>query len=357
MKYLYKIYSNYDGFTPGRIPERIVEGRLLKVGWEHYIDVVNVGEEVWVYFFGTHRFENGVYVKGIVSRIDARNRNVWIRIREYSTSEPLTDAATSQRVAEAVARRNVQVFLLPTEWAVEPDCTVNDSADSCRKRQCESCPAWQALPKIGNDDCRWPARLSGKFARFSPGLWVIPPRCYWRHAELSQPVHRSSELFYRFKTGESSLAFPLALAMYEVLKEQRALEFDCVVPIPLSPDKVERGEINRTRLLARELSALLGVKVADVLSLSGPISKRRLLSAGLTQAQFESRYYQLLRVAPDVRKYARILVLDDVCTQGSTLDCALRRIREAHPACELTATTAGQMILKSVVADQRLILA
>jgi len=357
VKYLYKIYSNYDGFTPASIPERMAEGRLLELGWEHYIDVVNVGEEVWVYFFGRHRFENGVYVKGIVNKIDATNRLVRIRIREYSTAQPLTDAVTSQRVANAVARRNVQVFLLPTEWAVEPECSVNGSADSCKQRQCEACPSWQGLPKIGDDDCGWPARLSRRYERFSPGLWVIPPRCYWRLAELSEPIRRSSELFYRFKTGESALAFPLALAMYEVLKEQKALDFDCVIPIPLSPDKQERREINRTKILARELAALLGIKVADQLSLSAPISKRQLLSAGWTQTQFEYRYYQLLKVDLEVRKYSRILVLDDVCTNGSTLDCALRRIREVHPECELTATTAGQMIVKNVIRDEQVILA
>ena len=101
---------------------------------------------------------------------------------------------------------------------------------------------------------------------------------------------------------------------------------------------------------------ILGVRVADVLSLSGPISKRRLLSAGLTQSNFEYRYYQLLQVQPEVTRFARILVLDDVCTQGSTLDCALRKIREVHPNGTFTATTAGQMILKGVVGDRRTIL-
>jgi len=351
VKYLYKIYSNYDGFTPARIPERTDERKLLRLGWERYIDAVHLGEEVWIYFFGPHRFENGVYVKGIVSRIDAANRFVWVRIREHSTEHPLTDAATSLRVAAAVVRRNVQVFLLPTEWAVEPECTVDANADSCRNRQCEGCPTWQALPKIADDDCGWPTRLSRRFEAFAPALWVIPARCYWRARDLTESVRRGSELFYRFKTGEGSLAFPLALAIYEVLKEQERLEFDCVVPIPLSPDKEQAGEINRTRLLARELATLLGVRVADVLSLSGPISKRRFLSAGLTQSNFEYRYYHLLQVQPEVTKFARILVLDDVCTQGSTLDCALRKIRELHPNATLTAATAGQMILKGVVAD------
>jgi predicted amidophosphoribosyltransferase len=145
--------------------------------------------------------------------------------------------------------------------------------------------------------------------------------------------------------------------MYEALKQQQALAVDCVVPIPLSPDKHSRGQINRTRILAQQLASLLGVAIADVLSLRGPISKRQFLSAGLSRRQFENRYHQLLQVDNSIRQYPRILLLDDVCTQGSTLDCALRKIRETHPHSKLTATTAGQMILKSVVSDEDLILA
>ncbi len=143
--------------------------------------------------------------------------------------------------------------------------------------------------------------------------------------------------------------------MHEALRQQQALHFDCIVPIPLSPDKQETGQINRTGILAGELAALLGVTVADVLSLSGPISKRQFLSARRTQTHFEYRYHQLLQVDAAIRKYNRILLVDDVCTQGSTLNSALRRIREAHPDSELSATTAGQMLLKSVVTDEHLI--
>lgn len=144
--------------------------------------------------------------------------------------------------------------------------------------------------------------------------------------------------------------------MNEVLRQHRTLHFDCIVPIPLSPDKQERGQLNRTRILAQALAALLRVTVADVLSLSGPISKRQFLSAGLTQSQFEQQYRQLLHVDAGIRRYPRILLLDDVCTEGSTLNSALQRIRETHPHSQLSATTAGQMILKSVVTNERLIL-
>jgi predicted amidophosphoribosyltransferase len=143
--------------------------------------------------------------------------------------------------------------------------------------------------------------------------------------------------------------------MYEVLTQQVS-DFDCIVPVPLSPDKQKKGQPNRTRILAQALGALLRITVADVLSLSGAISKRQFLSAALTQAQFEHQYRQLLNVDTSIRRYPRILLLDDVCTEGSTLNSALQRIRETHPQSQLSATTAGQMILKSVVKDERLIL-
>jgi len=189
-----------------------------------------------------------------------------------------------------------------------------------------------------------------------PGVWVIPTRCYWRQAEISEHIRRGSELFYRFKTGQTSLAFALALAMFAALKEQQTFRFDCIVPIPLSPDKKATGQVDRTRILAHELAALLRVPVAHVLSLKRPISKRQYLSAGRSLAHFERRYHQLLTVDEAITNYQRILLLDDVCTQGSTLNCALRKIREAHPNSQLTATTAGEMLLKSVVRDEHLIL-
>jgi Predicted amidophosphoribosyltransferases len=144
--------------------------------------------------------------------------------------------------------------------------------------------------------------------------------------------------------------------MYQALNQQQVLTFDCVVPIPLSPEKQNKDQINRTRILAGELAALLGVPVANVLSLSGPISKRQFLSAKRTQAYFEHRYHHLLHVDPRITQYHRILLVDDVCTQGSTLNCVLRRITEAHAESELSATTAGQMLLKSVVPHEHLIL-
>ena len=37
MKFLYKVWSNYDGFTPAEIPARQLPGGLLRLGWARYI--------------------------------------------------------------------------------------------------------------------------------------------------------------------------------------------------------------------------------------------------------------------------------------------------------------------------------
>jgi predicted amidophosphoribosyltransferase len=139
--------------------------------------------------------------------------------------------------------------------------------------------------------------------------------------------------------------------MYEALRKRDELDFDCIVPIPLSPKKEEAGEIHRTRLLATELSKLLGTRVVECLSLSRPISKRALLSLGFTGAEIEDKYFDALEVSDKIKNYDRILLVDDVCTRGRTIRSAVRKIRSAHTDAEIAAACAGQMIVKEAVAE------
>jgi predicted amidophosphoribosyltransferase len=185
---------------------------------------------------------------------------------------------------------------------------------------------------------------------------VIPSRCYLR-AGLRRGVRHTSELFYRFKLGEEALAYPLALGVFEALRRRGLVEFDAVIPIPLSPDKIRRGELHRTRSLATELAQLLGTRMHDVLELTAPFSKKAALASGIGVHEFEREYYDRLRLQPAARLPNRVLLLDDVATRGSTLRVARRRLLEANPHCQIVAATAGQMILKEVVRDDhRLVL-
>jgi hypothetical protein len=57
VKFLFKINSGFDGFRPARIPDRLEPGGLLPLGWDRYIDAVDDGSEVWVYFRGPRHAE------------------------------------------------------------------------------------------------------------------------------------------------------------------------------------------------------------------------------------------------------------------------------------------------------------
>jgi hypothetical protein len=348
LRFLYKIHSDFDGFTPKRIPLRLQSENLLPLVWKKYLDVVEKGAEVWVYFHGSHAFVNGVYARGIVHSIDRQEQIVMLRVREYTTLEPLTDPQTSAQVATAVAQWYRQVFLLPTELVPVPTCDIAGAATTCRTRQCDGCPIWSGFPLIEPEDVWWPPRVGSEVSDVVSAYWVIPRRCYTHQEQkiLRSGVRQTSEQFYRFKVGEEALAYPLALGIFDALRRQGLVEFDAVVPIPLSPDKERMNEIHRTRLLARELARLLGLPVSELLALGEPISKRAL---GLAAGQFESRYSRALLVSPAAARYERILLVDDVVTWGSTLGVAAERLREFSPDMEIVAATAGRMILKDSV--------
>lgn len=155
------------------------------------------------------------------------------------------------------------------------------------------------------------------------------------------------------QAGRGVARLPAALGTYERLREQVFLDFDAIVPIPLSPDKEQAGEIHRTLLLANELSRLLEVEVADVLELNRPISKRKL---GVSPAAFEEAYWAALYADPAVADFGRILLIDDVCTNG-TVGVAFAEIRRLSSDCSIVAATAGQMTVKSAVRKQSMLLA
>jgi predicted amidophosphoribosyltransferase len=330
------------------ILERLRPRGELALRWDAYLDAAEKGDEVWVYFHGPHRFDPGVYAKGEITRLSFRRRKVFIKLREYSADRPLTDKVMSRRVADVVAPRFRQVFLFPEQWTVAAQCNVDAKATTCAARRCESCPTWRALPRIGVDANGPPVRLPS-CCGFTAGYWVLPPRSYY-HRKAGPQVHRTTELFLRFKTGEKRLAFPLALAIYDVLRAKKVDDFECIIPIPLSPAKAKRGEIHRTLLLARELGRLLSVPVHKFLTLTKAISKRHLRGEqGVTALQFEKKYYKALSASKKLANLNRVLIVDDVATEGSTLRCAVQRALDRNPKCKVYAATAGQMIVKAVV--------
>ena len=340
MRFLYKIHSGYDGFRPAVLPERMREGRL-RLRWRHYIDVVELGWECWVYFHGPHKFKNGVYAKGIVDKVDLDAHEVRLRLSKYSTASPITRRETSKKVAEVISQRYRQVFAWPDEWTTAPVCSLAE----CSKGHCPACTTWMGLPLIEKDHAKPPPRLrSHLYKDIVPAHWIVPKRCY--ETQIIPEVREVTRRFTDFKLGEMTYAYPFALSMHEQLDRRKLLDYDYVVPIPLSPDKAERGESHRTLALAKELGKLLDVRTCEMLELTQAVSKRRMTA--YTPKRFEKSYAQSLRalVVPDAE---RILLVDDVMTRGSTVAMALDAIHNEYREITVVVATAGQMIVKGAV--------
>lgn len=346
MKFLFKINSGYDGFEPLRMPMRM-RGQILELGWGNYIEAVEPGDEVWVYFKGPHRFENGVYARGRVASVDDPSRRVLLSVHEYAVDRPLVGDPLAGQLAAVVATPYRQVFLVPEALPLAPECSLASTAASCERRLCEVCSVWHGLQVIAPSDLAWPSRLPADLSVFAPAYWVVAPRSV-AHGRESRGVAATSELFGRFKLGERRIAFPLALGMRAALRARAATSVDALVPIPLSPEKAQRGELHRTEALADELHLLTGTAAKPLLGLAEPISKRAL---GLSAARFELEYSQRLTVDAEVASLRAVLLIDDVCTNGSTLACAYRALKAAAPSLVVGATTAAQMTVKSAVAN------
>jgi predicted amidophosphoribosyltransferase len=356
MKFVFKIWSNYDGFTPRAIPKRMSADKRLALGWRDYIDEVEPGDEIWVYFHGKGVQPSGVYIMGIVEEIEASHYRVIIRVFACDVVQPLTDSKVSAHIAAMVAAHGRQVFLLPDDWDAVPHCSALGTADTCAKRQCVKCKFWNSLPRIDPANCRRPPRLSSHCAKIVSAYWTRSRQGVYGRDDMSTGVRQGAQLWKSFKVGTRNLTFPLALAMYHSLKEAKPPDFDCIVPVPLSPDK--KKMFHRTLALATELGKLLNVPVwEDALTLSTPISKRELRLCGYTWGQIEAKYVAALELSEKLQAPKNLLLVDDVSTHGTTLGCIVRRIRQVNSKCVIWAATAGQMMLRAVIKDDRTLLA
>jgi len=189
-------------------------------------------------------------------------------------------------------------------------------------------------------------------AAYVPAYWAIPPRSflYYDGRPIDPEILRTSGLFRRFKVGDANLAYPFALGIVQQLRRSRMTEVDVVVPIPLSPEKAARKELHRAKALADEVGRLLSAPVRDLLTLHGPIGKRAMRQAtGAGPEEFEAAYREQLIADSKAAEFGRILIVDDVCTEGSTLECAAEAILQIHPGATVLTATAAQMAVRGVV--------
>lgn len=126
---------------------------------------------------------------------------------------------------------------------------------------------------------------------------------------------RSSLWRFKFKNG-TNLAKPLAKLMLPAIDKNRV--WDCIVPVPISRERLKQRGYDQSVLLAKEVSKLTGIPYrTDILEKTKHNRTQHNLSAKEREANVRGAY----RAEGAAR--LRILLLDDIVTTGATaVECA-----------------------------------
>lgn len=100
---------------------------------------------------------------------------------------------------------------------------------------------------------------------------------------------------------------------------------DLVLPVPLHPRRQRARGYNQAELLARELGRSLGLPVKTRLFLRTEDTPSQ---TGLTRAQRVENVRGAFRTHDKLDR-KRILLVDDVCTTGATVDACARALKRA----------------------------
>lgn len=162
------------------------------------------------------------------------------------------------------------------------------------------------------------SRLCPDCASDPPATQLIRAAVYYR-----DPVRR---LIHRFKyEGLFALGRPLGRLMIEAWPRWQH-PLDLVLPIPLHRQRQSERGYNQSEFLVRELCRHLGWS-SDGVALSR-IRKTR-PQMGLTAAERRANVHGAFVADPARVGGKRVLLVDDVCTTGSTLTAAAIALREA----------------------------
>ena len=350
-QFVYSIHAGLGGFTPRQLPARLVACNQLALAWPACARATTPGDKVAIFVHPSGGIRGGIYVEGVVDSLDPSSAQVLLRVDRLAVDQPL-DAPRDGRPGQIHAGAYQDVFMLPDDLAVVQVYAASSSPAPNRGRACH-------LPIVAENALAWPPRLSRCYVNYAPAFWVLPADAflYWSERPIRPEIEAASGLCLRFKFGETALSSALAVGIYEALAAREIIEFDCVTPIPLSPEKAAAHRPHRAGELSLHLADLLGVELVELLSLETEISKgaRRAVD-GISASAFEAEYAAKLKVDDVVRDIKRLLVVDDICHEGSTLSAAVAAIRSVNDDVVGVASAAGQIATRAAVRDDRSLL-
>lgn len=148
---------------------------------------------------------------------------------------------------------------------------------------------------------------------------------------LAKAIHT-----YKYKFV-SELSEPLGIVMTETLKKNLRGAIDFIVPVPLHPRRLRWRGFNQSDLLANHISQNLlpGIEI--------PIANEVIYRNKYTQPQMKIKNYRQREenirssfflgknLSSNIFKRKNILLVDDVCTTGSTIFECAKTLSALHP--------------------------
>jgi len=159
-----------------------------------------------------------------------------------------------------------------------------------------------------------------------------------RSALLFQGTVRQAVLQLKYKHLKA-LAAPLSQLLAEYLGSH-PLKGETIIPVPLYPKRLRQRGYNQASLLAQELGKLVGLPVEDDTLIR--------VKDALPQARTRSAIERRLNVRDAFACHRplegkQILIIDDVCTTGATLDACAIALKAAGAGSVWGLTVAREM--------------
>lgn len=357
MYYIYRISSSFDGFTPKIIEDRLVDDHYLIYNWNQYYDQLERNDIVFTYFTGKG-VRQGIYLISRISDIMG-GKKAKGKIITYDQDTPILSKDDLAKEWDRIfTRPRGSVFVVPPisepffdkllEKKVVSDVQILDKIDCQICIQDEnfdfhSCPVF-GRENIINWNQEADLSIPGYEEIISP-FWIYPKQSWWM--KISWGEHIVSRLFYALKSGYELYARLFAegiIIAIETDSRFRSLDFDCIINVPLSPDKKTAGELDRVDVACKILSRILNVPyVRNSLVLTQPISRRDYKRRGLNY-RFATDYFNFLHWKTDYPFDSKnVLIVDDVITDGVTLKTLAKKIHSRYSHARLYAATCGLM--------------
>ncbi len=195
------------------------------------------------------------------------------------------------------------------------------------------CPCCEEIIDFNDDFCD---ECHSKIIMYNEKFHIENADLFTAYCMYDGKVRYAVRKFKYEPRGNSYYAFACGIVQ-ALRKENAEEEIEEVVYIPMTRKAYNRRGYNQTKLIANEIHYLLGIPCRNILVKTHETKSQKSLGADERRVNLKDAF--MVRENADVSGKC-ILVIDDLCTTGSTLSEAARALKKAGAKKVITAAFA-----------------